>query len=1269
LPTGDHRDVDLEIDGVTCIVGAGVYVYRNVNIWGGGTLQFEDAKIDFHARSILVENGGTLEAGVVDPIENPVSIWLYGRQSAPTTESITCKSSATCGVPEALWASNPNVPNQTMPGMNDKCTPASNFDPDSPVGTDCFYQYENLDQDDKNNQDGHYFGRKVLAVSYGGTMILRGAKGILQETATTAAPSDSGSSWVRLKGDVAAGAPSFYVDRPVPTWTQGDQIVLTSTDYLPSHSEQLEIASVTSDNTGTKITLMGGTTYPHSGTAYDLAGLPSDTGPEDDENGPPASPSKDKTLPTRHLETRAAVALLTRTIMIASEGDEPTLGPDVKRYEHFQSGYYGGHTVVRQGFKQYQIQGVEFFQLGQGGIIGKYPIHFHMSRKVPQPNAAKSFDGTYVVDSSIHDSNTRFITVHATQGVLLARNVGYRSIGHGFYLEDATEINNKLYSNIGIQARAAIYDDMNPRNIPGIFARPGDAGVEVFPYHSDWDHPSVFWIMNTWNDMQYNVAVGAGTCGACYWMPPAAISGSSVYETWDSYAAMQTTSRTGAAPLLNFVGNSCSTAMNSLETIGATDPCLGVTYQSGEAQPNTLYAIENNSPTPYPNLNTGQREKPTLCSAGQDCSKVPLCDSYDTNKNCAATVISHYTTSFNWASKNFAAVWLRGWWYLMHDSALTDIQSGGFTAVTGGGYTRSDISLGFWNLSLRNAYVGHTQANTKPCNANDYTTMVPQNAAASNAGPFNPCALTCPYNGDHCVSKADGISIPVDSFANAQRLFNIYDGPVFEDRDAYADINVTKIGTLGECKKPVNGNDNAGACQSLGWENGYQTGVLQDPPTNQVGNDCYLPNAAIAWKQPNGFYYPPAFRSTGLAFKNVDIRHYVVEPLWTGGGFDTNFPAVKNTYCSWEPGMFGANFTAIDRQTELSDESATLTGLTSETINPSVQGDPTISINSDPFFKAPLYTPECSSAYPPGDQNGVNQPNATADTSPYEYVTSVVYPDCSTGGGCADWGGSCSTQGCYGVPLYRGYYIDSGPDKEDPTKPAEIRMMGQNSLQRSNLTLNHARYYIDTTVPASQQNVGNRNVFKANQTYYVFFLYATPSLHQTYTMYLGNVDEATAKDAVVPARVKVPSLAFTLIKGASGDWIVDKTYHSDTKLLDITIDLKNEQTEFDKDRAQFCKPASYCSVQNGVCGCTAGSGCVSADKVCAWGQRDIDCPIDGCIGFAVTMPSVFVANGQPTPPNAIPFSSDSYFARDNVQFKLGDPQTAGCTYSGPPVQP
>src|SRR4029450_5465893 len=51
------------------------------------------------------------------------------------------------------------------------------------------------------------------------------------------------------------------------------------------------------------------------------------------------------------------------------------------------------------------------------------------------------------------------------------------------------------------------------------------------------------------------------------------------------------------------------------------------------------------------------------------------------------------------------------------------------------------------------------------------------------------------------------------------------------------------------------------------------------PPARRCGV-CYMPNAAIAWKQPNGFYYPPAFHSTNLFFKNVEFRHFVIEPLF-----------------------------------------------------------------------------------------------------------------------------------------------------------------------------------------------------------------------------------------------------------------------------------------------------------------------------------------------------------------------------------------------------
>ena len=309
------------------------------------------------------------------------------------------------------------------------------------------------------------------------------------------------------------------------------------------------------------------------------------------------------------VDTRAAVALLSRSVRIVSAGDTRDVDFPPADSDYF----YGGHTMVRQGFAAYQMQGVEFYQLGQGGRLGHYPVHFHMVRNTP--------NNTFVKDCSIHDSMTRWITLHATQGVLLARNVGYMSIGHGYYIEDGTETDNKLYSNIGILARAAVDNVQNPRKVPGILSATFTDHPHNTPYHSDSETPTVFWIMNGWNDFQYNFAAGAGSCGACYWLTPGYNSGSentflcynpatgkrgaaclnqppppppgkpeceasngagficAPYSkmAWKGYASMQSNlGRAGMTPLMNFVGNTCTSAMNSFQTVGEFAACNGV---------------------------------------------------------------------------------------------------------------------------------------------------------------------------------------------------------------------------------------------------------------------------------------------------------------------------------------------------------------------------------------------------------------------------------------------------------------------------------------------------------------------------------------------------------------------------------------------------------------------------------------------------------------------------------------------------------------------
>jgi hypothetical protein len=439
--------------------------------------------------------------------------------------------------------------------------------------TDYFYPYTPLPFDngiDAITKAPGYFGYKVLAVSFGGTLQLFGKKGAVYPQEKDLGPKDPGRSWGRLAGTILPGAESLTVETSVPIdWQPGDHIVVTTTDYLAGHSEELIIKSV-SGNTITFNTACSvgqdpitpidqcktpGIRWTHYGNQFSLNRLPPRLG-----------------ITKNAAETRAAVALLTRSIRIVSEKDEALSLPGPSPYPSATPGYYfGGHTVARQGFKVFEMQGVEFHQLGEGARLGHYAVHFHMARKVPT-------NTTFVKDCSVSESMTRWYVIHATQGVTLARNVAYLSIGHGYYLEDATETDNKLYSNIGIFARAAVENAQNPRKVPGILVTPVNTPESSVIYQSDEATPAVFWITNGWNDFVGNMAAGAGLCGVCFWEPAANISGPSRSQTWESYASEQggSLTRAGLSPLKTFDGNFCTSAMTSFQSVGYTQSCPGV---------------------------------------------------------------------------------------------------------------------------------------------------------------------------------------------------------------------------------------------------------------------------------------------------------------------------------------------------------------------------------------------------------------------------------------------------------------------------------------------------------------------------------------------------------------------------------------------------------------------------------------------------------------------------------------------------------------------
>src|SRR5205823_12307283 len=175
---------------------------------------------------------------------------------------------------------------------------------------------------------------KVLGVSYGGTLNFFGMKGA---TYGSVAPSSSGTSWARLNGSLVAGQTTLTLDGQV-AWQAGDEVVITATDYLPRHSEHATIASVQPGAGATGITLTTGVQYPHNGQVFPLDKVPAGIGPDPDPNAPQSG---------RSVETRAAVALLTRSIRIVSGGDNllDPFPPEATGY------YFGGHTLFRQGFQ------------------------------------------------------------------------------------------------------------------------------------------------------------------------------------------------------------------------------------------------------------------------------------------------------------------------------------------------------------------------------------------------------------------------------------------------------------------------------------------------------------------------------------------------------------------------------------------------------------------------------------------------------------------------------------------------------------------------------------------------------------------------------------------------------------------------------------------------------------------------------------------------------------------------------------------------------
>jgi hypothetical protein len=244
------------------------------------------------------------------------------------------------------------------------------------------------------------------------------------------------------------------------------------------------------------------------------------------------------------------------------------------------------------------------------------------------------------------------------------------------------------------------------------------------------------------------------------------------------------------------------------------------------------------------------------------------------------------------------------------------------------------------------------------------------------------------------------------------------------------------------------------------------------------------------------------------------------------------------------------------------------------------------------------------------------------------------------------------------------------------SKAPSILMSGQATAQRSSLTVNNGRYYVDTTVSAAQQSQAGAfqfTAFQPGQTYYTMLLFAKPTTRQTYQFYVGPGFNAATDVFMARADMSEAPVKFTRAASLPFSW-PQPQYDATSGLLTVTVDMSfpQFQAEYNAAKQSKCAPASFCSWQPATNSC--GSSLPTTDplfaesnSVCSkWTAKDVDCPEGGCYAFGITLPAGFASGPKPNmPPPPVPFPNDAAWTQPFVTAS-SDVAGSQCFYPAPP---
>lgn len=192
------------------------------------------------------------------------------------------------------------------------------------------------------------------------------------------------------------------------------------------------------------------------------------------------------------------------------------------------------HTAMMHGGCA-DLQYVEFRNLGPRTKLGRYPIHFHLMHDSPCCQALGCS-----VWQDVAEHGNRIGSVHGTNNAKVINCVGLRSHGHGFYLEDGTEILNQVIGNLSIDCERS--DDSIEQKTVDAQDDKGNPFDPTSPYKGN-NLTAHFWLRNN-NTYSGNVFCG-GTAHVGFMVlnsrntakpPPLVISDhegyGSVWATW-----------------------------------------------------------------------------------------------------------------------------------------------------------------------------------------------------------------------------------------------------------------------------------------------------------------------------------------------------------------------------------------------------------------------------------------------------------------------------------------------------------------------------------------------------------------------------------------------------------------------------------------------------------------------------------------------------------------------------------------------------------------